>query len=314
MIRLPHRAPGFTLVEILVVMAIFGVVIGAVYSLYLTHQKTAYVQDDLVDLQQNLRIAMDSITRDIRMAGMLVPPNDPVTNAKLNPLDKGAFNSYSTSVQINTASSAGQFARIARSKVTAAFSTFSTSVDAPESVDALTGAGAVNVRLIRPNNRSNPVSGMDTYLVLNAANSNGPSVTLKRPGGATFTAGVGIDAGDIIAVAGPPVPSTPPTTDPPAGYDTIVYSLIPCPESPSVKCLARAVNQAATPEVIAGNISSLHFSYLYDDGSEDKNPADPATIRSVRVTIAGETSATSTLSEGPKQRQITSVIKLRNKR
>lgn len=314
MIRLPHRAPGFTLVELLVVMTIFGVVIGAVYSLYLTHQKTAYVQDDLVDLQQNLRIAMDSITRDIRMAGMLVPQNDPVTNAKLNPLDKGAFNSYSSSVQINTASAAGQFARVARSKVTAAFSTFSTSVDAPESVDALTGAGAVNVRLIRPNDRSNPVSGMDTYLVLNAANRNGPSVTLKRPGGGTFTAGIGIDAGDIIAVTGSPIPSTPPTADPPAGYDTIVYSLIPCPESPSVKCLARAVNQAATPEVVAGNISSLRFSYLCDDGSENNNPADPATIRSVRVTVAGETSATSAISEGPKKRQITSVVKLRNKR
>jgi len=80
-----RRTSGFTLVEILVVMTIFGVVIGAVYSLYLTHQKTAYVQEDVVDLQQNLRIAMDSITRDMRMAGMLVP----ISPVEIKPLDKG---------------------------------------------------------------------------------------------------------------------------------------------------------------------------------------------------------------------------------
>ncbi|TWJ32435.1 PilW family protein [Geobacter argillaceus] len=307
MMRSARRTSGFTLVELLAVMAIFGVVIGAVYSLYLTHQKTAYIQEDLVDLQQNLRIAMDSITRDMRMAGILVPLGT-------NPLANGSLNNYSTSVQINTASAAGQFARVAKSKVTAAFSTFSTSVDAPESIDGLIGAGAVNVRLIRPTDKSNPVSGMGTYLVLNAANRSGPSIALALPGGGTFSSGVGIDAGDIIAMAGPPVP---PGTAPPAGNDAIVYSLIPCPDSPSITCLARAVNQATSPEVIASNISSLRFSYLYEDGTEDNNPADAtsiAAIRSVRVTITGETSVTSALSEGPKTRQITSVIKLRNKR
>lgn len=302
MMHSARRTSGFTLVEILVVMTIFGVVIAAVYSLYLTHQKTTYVQEDLVDLQQNLRIAMDNITRDMRMAGVLVPLGT-------NPLANGSLNNYSTSVQINTASAAGQFARVARSKTTAAFSTFSTSVDAPESVDGLAGAGdTAYVRLIRPTNRSNPMSP-DDYLVLDASsNRNGPTVAMKKPDGGTFSAGIGIDAGDIIALAG----RIPPLAPPPAGCDAIVYSLIPCSDAPSLKCLNRAVN--GTQDEIAGNISSIRFSYLYDDGTENKNPSDPATIRSVRVTITGRTAATSTLSEGPKSRQITSVIKLRNKR
>jgi len=54
---------------------------------------------------------------------------------------------------------------------------------------------------------------------------------------------------------------------------------------------------------------------LYDDGSEDSIfPTDPTTIRGVRVTITGETAATALLSGGPKTRQMTSIIKLRNKR
>ncbi len=290
-------ASGFTLVEILFVIAIFGIVIGAVYSLYLTNQKTAYVQEDLVDLQQNLRIAMDSITRDMRMAGTLVPLGT-------NPLANGSLNNYSTSVQINTASASGQFARVARSKSAATFTVFSTSVDSPESVDALTGAGgAGNVRLIRPGNRSNPVSP-DTYLVLypNATNRSGPTVAMKRPDGTAFLAGAGADAGDIIAAASGT-----------SAYDTIVYSLAPCTDPPSLQCLKRDVN-GGTSDDIASNISSLRFSYLYDDGTEGNNPSDPATIRSVRVTITGRTAATSALSGGPKTRQITSVIKLRNKR
>lgn len=288
---------GFTLVEILFVIAIFGIVIGAVYSLYLTNQKTAYVQEDLVDLQQNLRIAMDSITRDTRMAGTLVPLG-------INPLANGSLNNYSTSMQINTASATGQFARVARSKTAATFTIFSTSVDSPESVDALAGAGAGNVRLIRPSNRSNPVSP-DAYLVLypNATNRSGPTVAMKRPGGTPFLAGTGADAGDIIAAASGT-----------SAYDTIVYSLAPCTDPPSLQCLKRVVN-GGTSDDVASNISSLSFSYLYDDGSaEGNNPSDPATIRSVRVTITGRTAATSALSGGPKTRQITSVIKLRNKR
>lgn len=293
---------GFTLVEILVVMTIFGVVIGAVYSLYLTHQKTAYVQEDVVDLQQNLRIAMDSITRDMRMAGMLVPLGT-------NPLANGSLNNYSTSVQVNTASASGQFARIAKDKSTSPFTNFSTTVDSPESADSLSGLGVLAVRIIRPFDFSNRAKKMrstpSSYLVLKSANRNGPSVIIEQSPSGTFAAD-NIKKGDMIAVT--PVP---PGTAPPDDFDSIVYSLIACPDTPSVQCLGRAVN--GTTEAIAGNISSIRFSYLYDDGTENKTPSDPATIRSVRVTITGQTT-TSALSGGPKTRQLTSVIKLRNKR
>jgi len=292
---------GFTVVEIIVVIAIFGILMTAVYSLYLTHQRSAFTQEDIIEVQQNLRSAMDTITRDLRMAGILVPQGT-------NPLASGS----PTSLQINTASAGGHFARVTQDVVTTGLDNFfSTNVDSPESVDGLVGTGVVNVRLIRPIDKSNPVGATSTYLILKSTTRSGPSVEVQKPGVGNFPAGISINKGDVIAMTGPPVP---PTTAPPAGFDSIVYSLTACSDSPTLSCLARTVNQA-TPEIIASNIKSINFSYLYDDGSEDSIfPTDPTTIRGVRVTITGETAATALLSGGPKTRQMTSIIKLRNKR
>src|SRR4030066_1372501 len=67
---------GFSLIELLIVMGMLTLVLVAVYSLYDTHSKSAYVQEEVVDVQQNLRIALDGISRDIKMAGVLIPMND----------------------------------------------------------------------------------------------------------------------------------------------------------------------------------------------------------------------------------------------
>ena len=67
---------GFSLIELLIVMGMLTLVLVAVYSLYDTHSKSAYVQEEVVDVQQNLRIAMDSISRDIKMSGILIPLTD----------------------------------------------------------------------------------------------------------------------------------------------------------------------------------------------------------------------------------------------
>ena len=65
---------GFSLIELLIVMAMLGVVMTAVYSLYYVQFRSALVQDEAVEVQQNLRISMDQMTRDIRMAGFLACP------------------------------------------------------------------------------------------------------------------------------------------------------------------------------------------------------------------------------------------------
>ncbi len=60
---------GFTLVEVLVAMAIGAVVMTSVMTSFYSQHKTYQVQDELLSMQQNLRSAMDLMSRDIRMAG-----------------------------------------------------------------------------------------------------------------------------------------------------------------------------------------------------------------------------------------------------
>jgi prepilin-type N-terminal cleavage/methylation domain-containing protein len=81
---------GMTLVELLLVMAILGVVMMAVMSLYIpTHQSTV-VQTQVTDVQANLRLAMERITKDLLTAGFLVN-GEPVVFDKGDPGDAQDF-------------------------------------------------------------------------------------------------------------------------------------------------------------------------------------------------------------------------------
>jgi prepilin-type N-terminal cleavage/methylation domain-containing protein len=60
---------GFTLVELLVYIAVVGVVMGAIYTMFYRQQDSFLVQERVALLQQNLRGAMTVLTNDIQMAG-----------------------------------------------------------------------------------------------------------------------------------------------------------------------------------------------------------------------------------------------------
>lgn len=60
---------GFTLVELLVAMAISTIVLALIYQVYRTQLRTHTTQQELVEMQQNLRAALYLAEREIRMAG-----------------------------------------------------------------------------------------------------------------------------------------------------------------------------------------------------------------------------------------------------
>jgi prepilin-type N-terminal cleavage/methylation domain-containing protein len=60
---------GVTLIELLVALIIFGIAIGAIYRVFIVQTKGYTVQDQVVEVQQNIRGAMEIIERDLRMAG-----------------------------------------------------------------------------------------------------------------------------------------------------------------------------------------------------------------------------------------------------
>lgn len=65
----PENCAGFTLVELVIALAISGIVAMATYSAYRLQVKTSAAQDTVSDMQQNLRGALSLLTNDLRLAG-----------------------------------------------------------------------------------------------------------------------------------------------------------------------------------------------------------------------------------------------------
>ncbi len=64
--KIKNNSKGFSLVELLVVMAILGVILTAIYSLVMSANKSQISQDLEVEMQQNARSAMDFMVRELR--------------------------------------------------------------------------------------------------------------------------------------------------------------------------------------------------------------------------------------------------------
>lgn len=75
-INIRYLNQGFTMVELLVAMVIALLALGAIYSTLLNQHKSYVVQEETAAMNQNLRIALFYMQREIRMAGC-----DPTGNA-----------------------------------------------------------------------------------------------------------------------------------------------------------------------------------------------------------------------------------------
>ncbi|HNY73682.1 MAG TPA: prepilin-type N-terminal cleavage/methylation domain-containing protein, partial [Syntrophales bacterium] len=63
------RNDGFSVPELLIAMLIGLVVVGAVYSLFIMQNRQYRNQGQITEMQQNARMAMAMMIREISMAG-----------------------------------------------------------------------------------------------------------------------------------------------------------------------------------------------------------------------------------------------------
>ena len=63
------KKTGLTLIELLLALVLSSILIAALYRIFIGQQKTYTVQEQVAEMQQNVRIAMDQITKEVRMAG-----------------------------------------------------------------------------------------------------------------------------------------------------------------------------------------------------------------------------------------------------
>ena len=60
---------GVTLIELLVALVIGGIVVAGIYRVFIAQSKAYSIQDQVVEVQQSIRSAMEILLRDLRMAG-----------------------------------------------------------------------------------------------------------------------------------------------------------------------------------------------------------------------------------------------------
>jgi prepilin-type N-terminal cleavage/methylation domain-containing protein len=230
---------GITLIELLVALVITGILVAAVYRTFTSQQKTYTVQEQVVDMQQNVRAGINRMMREIRMAGFgTVSMVLPVTlggktfNDVVNPDTPVAG---SLTIVSATGSTTLALAGIpASNKIT---------------VNSLTDSQG-NTLFDTGDKRYISIGGVESYTITNIA---GTTITLS--GTLTYNHPVGTPVFGVRAIS----------------YQVGVVDGIPT--------LLRDENTGAGGQALADNIENLQFGYLDANGNPTANPADIRVVR-----------------------------------
>lgn len=71
--RARHAEQGFTMIEMLIALAIFGVVIAQAFAVFTAQHATYNGTERSIEVQEDVRLVADAMLSDIRMAGYMVP-------------------------------------------------------------------------------------------------------------------------------------------------------------------------------------------------------------------------------------------------
>lgn len=276
---------GFSLIELLMVAVILGLVMTAVYSLYLNSQKNAYQSEEIVDAQQNLRIAMDTMITDIRMSGFLTSSAlNAVTSAPTS-LAGGATFTLSAPV------SSGIYSR---SVGDVSVNNGSTGV---VEVDSLMGASfveadPVTTLIIDPVT----LNQRGELIVTSVDGDDDEKLNVKNESGASIT----VSNRDLLLRRAPDDDSYP---------VSIAYTLVDDPDSDDagLMLLQRSVN-GNTAATVAASITSVELAYLNGDGEDSSAALDEITAVSLTITSKTEDNKIA----GDKSRQLRTIVKIRN--
>jgi prepilin-type N-terminal cleavage/methylation domain-containing protein len=252
-----RKSQGLTLIELLVAMAISVILTAAIYRTFIGQHRTYTVQEQVVDMRQNVRVAINRMMREIRMAGfgdvssvLPITTIDGTFNNIINPSNdkdniKGQYDDQITII--------GAFEKV---------STLATDHTAATNIIQLLDLPKDTFDFI--NRKYICIGGLESYRVTNI-DETGKRITLN--GNLVNSHKVGTPVFKIKAI-------------------TYKLSL-----QNGIRVLEREDNtDGGGGQDIAENIEDLQFRYTLEDGSESDSPADPSKIRLVRVTVNARTS------------------------
>jgi type II secretory pathway pseudopilin PulG len=261
-----------SLVEVIMVMAILGVVMLAVMSLYIPAVKSTTVQTRVTDVQSNLRLAADRMTQDLLLAGFLVA-------------DEPIVNETAADLTIRTRTVVESFGRVASAVNSASSVTLTLSnadmVDYFPANSLVRIFNPVNMTELAPYNEANATQAQDHAYTVTAVAGN--TLTVNHAGALGGISNAEFVEAIVVRVRDNQQPPT----------QTIRYRVVD-------GNLERTVNNV-NQQILARGVDSVTFAYGHSATSGRVNKVD--------FTLRGRTEA---YQGDIKTRQFRSSVTLRN--
>ena len=274
---------GVTLIELLIALVISAILVAGIYRVFISTQRSYVVQDQVVEIQQNVRGAINKMMREIRMVnfGRVVSFDELSISFISNVLPVNGFATVLTANPDNIT-------------IVGGFRQIKDAAGNPIRVGSFTPAPGATISLVDIN--GNPVAtdefngaahgylsigGEESFIVQNQPVGNTNILTLDR------------------------APSNP------VGHFVFKVQAVRYFVDNN-RVLRRNENTGGGAQPMADNIESLEFQYLKADGTQT---LIPNSTTSVQVTITARTKdpdPTYSSDGGFRRRQIVSTIQLRN--
>jgi prepilin-type N-terminal cleavage/methylation domain-containing protein len=282
---------GISLIEILIALVISAILIAGIYRMFIRHQKTYITQEQVADMQQNVRIAINKMIREIRMAGF---------GGKNNNLDgendiiKGFVN-VNGFLNIINPSNEVVVDGIVHDQITVAGA-----YDQVGTLAASSSRGSNTITVTYADNDQRCDNPREIYLCLNGRDNYRIQPTSENQISLA-------DKGSLKEdhVRGEPV----------FLVKAITYGLRKDPHG--VWVLFRDENTGGDRQTVAEHIENLQFRYVLADGKEMDMPPNPKEIRGIRMTITARTQMEDPEVMGEdrfRRRTLTTYVDLRNMR
>jgi len=262
---------GVTLIELLIALIISAILVAGIYRTFIHQQKSYATQEQVADMQQNVRVAINRMIREIRMAGFggkneNVNGNNDIINVLGNV--NGFPNIINAVDNAPRADNVGNSDEIAVVGAYTQIGTIAADVNAGSPTVTVNYTGST--QFDKDYRKYMCINGRYNYEV----DINQPPITLAKT--ATNPAGTLSES----HLAGEPV----------FLVRAIRYGLRV--DANGVPVLFRDLypNTAATQrDTVAENIEDLQFRYVLVDTTEVDAPANPIDVRGVRITIQART-------------------------
>jgi len=276
---------GVTLIELLIALVISAVLIAGIYRAFIHQQKTYATQEQVTDMQQNARVAINRMMREIRMAGFGSVRN-------VLPLDAhdGPFNN-----EINFASNVNHVGQNDdQITIIGAFELVTTLA-----VNFSGNSNTIEVKGYASKFKPDTGPGeYDKYICIGGLESrkvtsiDDKKITLSSKLKSSYAAGTPVYKIHAVTYQ--------------LGWDT---------KDPTKPVLRREDNTTqGGAQPLADNIENLQFEYFDASGNLTVTPAD---VRMVRVTVTARTDSEDrelkkVSTDGFRRRTISSNIQVRN--